>query len=235
MITDPHLKNMLRFGLPTKRTKEIVLEELRENVPLSRQRTMVEVALKDPSTSYDDVEEVISGEHYKRYLEENVKLQTAASSVLQEFSGDLRDFFGDTEGNEPKKEIENEEDSASKKIPIVDTTGFEEKCFIDVDMSDVLEYRRTGDHFDGDVNSDLPSSKRAISALNALDKMSKVDQDDFFRSINNAFDAAVQHKRHLVSKNNFVEELNRQLSYEERVRFITLVLKRSKDVLTNNK
>lgn len=228
-----NLKQLLRFGLGSNKSRETALEELRENYPFNRQRTIVEVALKDPSTKYDDIEEILSGAHYQRYLQENVKTEEAAKSVLNEFS-DLEDFFK-SDGVDKKEVPTEEEEDTSNKIPIVDTTGFEDRCFIDVDMSDVLEYRRTGDNFNGEMDQSIPSSKKAISALDALNQMSKVDQNDFLRSVNNAYDAAVQQKRHLVSKTRFVEELNKQLTYEERVRFINMLLKKSKDVLLNNK
>lgn len=218
-------QKILRTGLQSVEKKKLALNYIRESLPMSQERIMVEAAFKDPNVTYDDIDDILSGAHYEKYLKENVKREEHAKSILME-SSELDDFIAKTD---------NFDEESDGKIPIIDSSGFEEKCYLNVDMAHVLEYKKRGDYFGGDPEDNLLGSKKFISAFDAMKNMSPSDQEDFMKSINHAYDAQTESKNKFITKDKYVDELNRQLSDEERIRFVNLVLKRSRDVLMSNK
>lgn len=208
------MQKILRKGLLTtnQNKRNSMIQELRNNFPLSQDRYYVETALKDFSTTIDDFEDVINGEHYQKYMGTNVK------SINENFLN---------------PEVAKMTEDKIAKIKISDTYGEYNNLEINNVDIDKLAFPKTGNAHYGGID-DGKSNKKIMKALAAFNLLTERDKKDIKESIQIMIETAKRNKDKQPDKKAFIDAINEQLDDTERDEFMQILLTQVNNTYTKS-
>ncbi len=206
----PEVKDILRQGLlGTHEARKDALHELQTNFRPSDSRYAV-AGLKDYSTTIDDLYRIETGNHYKEWIQHNIKEE---QKLLLE-DGNLLNQLRNTEAKE-------------NSIPIKDSFGTNEELKINVDLKDILAIE-IGDRKYGSL-ANGKSNDKLMKCLSVFNELSEVDKEDIVESILLEMEKINKKEQKKPSKKTFVNAVNEQLSDAERKDMIGLLLSQAKN------
>lgn len=237
-MKDKNLDTILRHGLSSKNNRTDALSKLKD-IPTSTEKNYVSAALKDNNTSFDDIEDVHSGEHYKKWTSSSVKPTGVKESIQESFKPvDVQEadiaFIMETMNQDFLNDSDLEQNSGGIKIK--DTLGKYDNLHFDVDPDEILQSKRKQNtSLDAEDVETAKSNEKVYNAWRLFtSRLSKIDKDDILKSVQQAVEQAKEIKENVVSKEKFIEALNSKLSDKERVMFALMLLKQTKDNIFSN-
>lgn len=193
------------------------IRQLADLIP-SRDTAYAQAALKDVSLDSNDIGDIISGEHYKKWMENNVKKIEEQQLTMQQTTSNMESVHTARNEMQTLSEFDNGDINVGDKL------------HIEVDPARLLVYALNGEMFlfntpSNDTNSKVMKWFDAFSS-----KLSKKDQQKVFDGINEAVQGIINKEKGNISLEKFINGLNKNLSEEERLRLLALLYKKANDV-----
>lgn len=221
---DPKLKMILRNGLveePDMRNP--FLDVLRESFPDSEDRNRVEMGLKDPSTTLDDLDAIESGDHAQYYRKHNIKegINPKEISAL------------DGPQNSSNLKMVQSNQSLAEHLITNDGILIDEDLTLKIDPTRMMAFARNGESYFGQIPTNKSQSRIQNALLVFKSKTSKRTQDKILNAILNAADDIIGKEKELISMEDFVNAFNGALDDDEKVRVASELYKIAMSTLYN--
>ncbi len=203
----------LRQALITqdKEKRSNILLEIKNNYPISEERSRAICGIMDYNTSLDDIDKIESGEHISEYIKNNSK--NIAESFLN-----------------PAAEEEN---YGGNEIPIKDSFNIFNDLKIEIDLDRFMERQNAGESSYGKIH-DSKSNKKIMKLLEEFNNLSDIDKEDIKTSILYAFASIKRKQEKKKTKKTFVNAWNSQLDSKEKLDFLGILLAQINDVYSKN-
>lgn len=213
------LTKLLRSGLILpldERTKYIrALQNLKDIDP--KLQVYAIAGLKDGTTTLDDLESILSGEHYNKWR----------SSIKEGLDVAIQNNLDGSPITANSKVAVRSDEARRELDEILDHIPIANDLAIDVRPSEVMYFKRNGEAFTYGRIPDAASNDRIMKVVQQFENnLPRKDREFLIDAINDTIEEMENRERHFGTIDKFVDALNTQLDDEERVRAVVMIARK---------